>query len=407
MQQVNNNDNTAEKIFLGLILLISPLFALPLILKKIYYRQRYAFIYFSIFCGLFAYLTIPFADLWRHTVHYFSYANYQFADIIDDFAIHDYFLPVVSWFLNNLNIPFDYLRLFELIECVLIMSYAFNDMIDNSTVEYSNKDIWVRYVIMLLFFKFIITIASVRFGFACFQYVFAYYLLYNKQNKLGFILFLLFSITIHNSFLYFGLLAEAIRIFNKSKVSSWIIVLIGSLVVGVLLQKYSYLLGVRADWYFGEGSDISGGGYAANMTMNGFILAILPRVFVVPFMWLAYRNMDLGNKWVNLCISWSILGLVFISNPFVLMRIIQLIGKMAIFVFLAIEFASCEKISNIKLYVICGLLFVFASCIDNRKYFMYSRYEQLALPIPYILSNYYEEQWVLSHVDGNTILIKD
>ena len=62
-----------KDLLLLFLFLISPLLSFPFILVGMYERRKASFVYFSLFMGLFSFLTYPASDLFRHFENYYYY----------------------------------------------------------------------------------------------------------------------------------------------------------------------------------------------------------------------------------------------------------------------------------------------------------------------------------------------
>lgn len=230
------------------LFLLSPLLALPYILLGIYRQERSAYFFFALFLGFLAWLQVPLSDLFRHSLNIYHYLDKPFSYAYVNKQSADYFIPIVNWILVNGNIPYQYLRLFSVTESFFLLTVIFNYMIETSEREYTYGEVFMRFCIMYLFFEFIMTTSGVRYGFAVCQYIYALHLVFNKK-----------------SIVFFGLL---------------------SVVLIPIISHFSYLLGRRADWYFGGGNSVSDN---SAITIYGFILTIGVRLFLLPFLVLVYQ----------------------------------------------------------------------------------------------------------------------
>lgn len=96
------------------LFLLSPLLALPYIILGIYRGEKSAYFLFSLFLGFLAWLQIPFADLFRHTMNAYNYCEKPFDRVFNN---SDFIIPLANWVLMKYHIPYQYLRLFSVTEC--------------------------------------------------------------------------------------------------------------------------------------------------------------------------------------------------------------------------------------------------------------------------------------------------
>ena len=124
------------------------------------------------------------------------------------------------------------------------------------------------------------------------------------------------------------------------------------------------------------------------------------KLSVLPFVYVLFSTKNIISKWQRYGYSWFIITVVFITNPLMLQR--SLWGFMAMGVYLLIsmeEFCQFKK-RLIRLVVLCGVLFTVFNSMNTYGVFLFSRYYRIAYPLPIILSEQYEEEWMNIHIIG-------
>lgn len=397
-----NNNTSYNGVIAALIMIISPLLALPYILVGIYYRKKSSFFFFSIFLGLLAWLQLPLADLFRHTMSFDAYAGVSFQTMLSAQTDPDFIIPILNWILVTNNIPYQYLRLFELTESFFLLTIVFNYMIDNSPVRYSRKEIFTRFIILFLFFEFIQTVSGVRYGFALYQYIFALHLFINKRSYLWAALFAYLSMKIHNSFTFIipvSLLLYEVCISKKVSVIVFVIFLF---LVGPIIAKFSYLWDSRAEWYFNGGNSVAS---FDGTTLNGFILFLLPRIFLSPFAYLLLKYYQPKSGWHRIGMAWLILIGIFITNEVMIFRTAFVFAAIGTFILLSTDqYIPSQNIKKriTRIIVYCGCIITLCNTINYRSIIFNSRFQYIAYNIPAILYNQYDKYWILRHIDENT-----
>lgn len=382
------------------LFLLSPLLSLPYIILGLYRGEKSAYFLFSLFLGFLAWLQVPLADLFRHTLGaYDNYLGKPFERIFDN---SDFIIPLFNWILVNNNIPYQYLRLFSVTESFFILTIIFNYMVISSPIEYTQRERFERFCILFLFFEFIQTTVGVRYGFAICQYIFSLHLLINRKSYLGALIFAFFAIKIHESFYFLVPISLLLFLCCRSRKISLIILVILSMIAVVLIGKFSFLLGRRAEWYFSGGESLSGGTFN-KVTVYGFILFIAIRIFLLPFAVLTIKYFDLSSKWTRFGMVWLILLCLFITNSVMIFRIAIVFGTLGIFLLLAIEMQNVINKRIITLILWCGIMTTFLNTINYRMYIVNSRYQYIALPTFIILQNQYDKHWILEHINGNKL----
>ena len=159
------------------IMFISPLLALPLILVGVYRQKRSAFVLFSFFLGLLAWLQVPLADLFRHTLLFYGMGKRSLMDVMYTEINADFISNLSKWVLYHAGLSFQWYRLFWTAESFLILTIAIYGMMEQSTREYSREEAFKRFILLWLFFEFIQSVSGTRYGYACYNYIFALYML--------------------------------------------------------------------------------------------------------------------------------------------------------------------------------------------------------------------------------------
>ena len=385
------------------LFLLSPLLALPYILWGIYRQKRSAYFFFSLFLGFLAWLQIPFADLFRHTMNAYNYFGKPMSYVFQNNLSSDFFIPLVSWILVNKDIPYQFLRLFAITESSFLMTIIFNYMIEKSNREYTNGEVFIRFCIMYFFFEFIRTTSGVRYGFALYQYIFAMHLAINKRSYLSALFFAILAIEIHFSFMFFIPISIILYYLCNSIKKAIVIFLFLSSVMLALISNFSFMLGRRADWYFGGGNSISDN-TINTITIYGFILFVAVRLFLLPYAFLAIKNFDVFLKWSRMTIVWAGMAIVFITNLTLMVRVTFILSAIGIFLLLEVEsYRSIQK-RFITLILWCGILTTLFNVVNYRTYILNSRFHYITLPVPIILQNQYDKQWILEHINENKII---
>lgn len=175
-----------KNLLLLFLFLISPLLSLPFILVGMYERRKASFVYFSLFMGLFSFLTYPASDLFRHFENYDYYKNLPFSYFIETLP-GDIFTQLLSYGSANLGIPYEFNRLFTMTVFFLLIFFVFNQIIDKATVSYNKREIFIRLLIFLFTVSYFTALIGVRSGFALsFFLVGLYYWLDCKRMKIAF-----------------------------------------------------------------------------------------------------------------------------------------------------------------------------------------------------------------------------
>ena len=342
------------------LFLLSPLLALPYILLGIYRQERSAYFFFALFLGFLAWLQVPLSDLFRHSLNIYHYLDKPFSYAYVNKQSADYFIPIVNWILVNGNIPYQYLRLFSVTESFFLLTVIFNYMIETSEREYTYGEVFMRFCIMYLFFEFIMTTSGVRYGFAVCQYIYALHLVFNKKSWLPALFFALFATQIHVSFAFFIPISVLLYWLCSTKRKTIVFFGLLSVVLIPIISHFSYLLGRRADWYFGGGNSVSDN---SAITIYGFILTIGVRLFLLPLLVLVYQYFNPTRvaqyhscRWTRMAAVWIGMAVMFISNMTMLYRLTFVLSTIGIFLLLEIEQHSYVRKRFITILLWCGIM---------------------------------------------------
>ena len=395
------------------LFLLSPLLALPYILLGIYRQERSAYFFFALFLGFLAWLQVPLSDLFRHSLNIYHYLDKPFSYAYVNKQSADYFIPIVNWILVNGNIPYQYLRLFSVTESFFLLTVIFNYMIETSEREYTYGEVFMRFCIMYLFFEFIMTTSGVRYGFAVCQYIYALHLVFNKKSWLPALFFALFATQIHVSFAFFIPISVLLYWLCSTKRKTIVFFGLLSVVLIPIISHFSYLLGRRADWYFGGGNSVSDN---SAITIYGFILTIGVRLFLLPFLVLVYQYFTPPPPYTHAHQSRNTKSLMQMDaygcgvdrdgcnvhyQYDMLYRLTFVLSTIGIFLLLEIEQHFYIRKRFITILLWCGIMTTLCNTVNYRSIILNSRYQYIAMPVPVILQDHYDKQWILEHVNGN------
>ena len=161
-------------------LMLCPLLALPYIVWGIYHQRKGAFLLFSLLLGIFAFISFPSEDLYRH------YFIYTFLSVRPIGAITwieitlNGMIPYVYWFMSHTGITFGWLRFVELTLGFYLLSLVFRYLMDQCS--YNNNERFIRFILLFLYFDFLYTTMGVKFGFALCLYIYSLHQLINLQQ---------------------------------------------------------------------------------------------------------------------------------------------------------------------------------------------------------------------------------
>lgn len=371
------------------LFLLSPVFALPFLFYYIKRRKIWAVWLFAFFLGLVAYCTIPSQDLFRHFMHYETYSNYKW----EDFTYFDFELNGIVVFIyclmGKLGIPFDFLRFLTISSSYLMIFHIFK--FKSNQINYTIKEYFTRFLILTLFYDLFYTIAGVRYGFALCIYLYGLFFYIEKRSLIKSIFLFIVAGLFHSSFLFLIPASFVIYILRIGKKSMIIMTFLAFVGMTIFFAKYSYLLGVRENWY-ASGSSVSS---YSSMTTFGFLGFVLPKLCVVPFVILLFRKFNKKSKWMRIAMAWFIISFVTIQNAVFFYRFWWVVMALGIYVFMDFEKINGKDNLMAQKFVKYATLFAILSLIPVKGFLENSDYGRLFKPIPMIFSEHYTVKEVL------------
>lgn len=378
---------------LFILLLISPLLSLPFILLKIRERSKVAVFIFAIFLGTIAYCTIPYQDLFRHLMHYEAISKYKNITDVSSFDFEmNGILVYIYWILSKLSIPFDYIRLIAIPIGYYLLFIIFYEKTKSSVIKYSNKEYFVRFLILTFFFDLFYTIEGARYGVALCFYLYGLFQLFEKNNRAKCILMLVLASLYHSSFMYFSIISFIIYNAKISKNKAIIYTIIAFICMTLFFKYFGYILGTRADWYLNK---TSGSTAYSSMTFYGIVGFFLPKLCVVPFSVLLLKYFTPKSKWMKMGLVWLILSIVGLSNAVFFYRIWWVFMALGIYMFIDYEKFFGKNNHKSYRFLTASILFALSSLIPMHSILMKSNYEKLFMPYPIILEHTYNSAEIL------------
>lgn len=201
-----NNQYIASKktnvLLTFLCFLLFPGWSLPLLLLQIYYNHKFAYVCLGILMGLWSFLLAPIGDVYRYSMDYYLYRDFNFDQFCQFLLLkNDYLLGVILYTLSYLNIPPDFSRFLYVTTGSTIIFL----LIYNFSVQYRDmlgrKNCFLIFLFVFLNIKF--SNFSFRFALSCTLYLLGgLYIINNKKKKLAYLLLSL-SVINHISFIIF------------------------------------------------------------------------------------------------------------------------------------------------------------------------------------------------------------
>ncbi|MFR3328879.1 MAG: hypothetical protein ACLTSL_01715 [Odoribacter splanchnicus] len=153
-------------------------------------RQNYSYTHFlSFFMGLCAILFPPYADLYRHTLTYFSFWSDTSALWETILLNSDFLLTGLSCLFAKGHIPFEIVRFLFVFVCyeiyfALFKYYAFR----NEWLQAHPKSLFIAFLITFALVPFIWIVNGLRQVTACTVMLWATYLIFERHKSYGWLL---------------------------------------------------------------------------------------------------------------------------------------------------------------------------------------------------------------------------
>lgn len=386
-----------------LFFVISPFLALFLIIYGIYNRNITSYFFFAVFCGLLAYLTAPTGDLFRHTIEYYYLRYSSIPTIFTSYS--DYITQILAYILVVNNIPYPFLRFFLTTIAYCILFYLFNYYIDTSYLNYSKRDIFLRFVLLFIISDFFILVIGVRYRLAAVLFILAYHCFVNLHKNILGLLILLFSVFTHSSFILFSIILFVITQFKFDKKKA-IILLIISFIIGYFLSSMIIMLfngsGLLYSNYISDGK----WGTSRYDTIENvyrkieYVFNRLIYIFIVFILIKNYYNKsDITSRFFYACfLSFCLLNAFATPSE----RILNLNILFSCYYIMHNE--SINKIKNDKVFsLVSKILIVFfvVRVLGFSTNIIASEYQRIIQPIYYIFKFDFDQKWIINNLDSN------
>lgn len=386
-----------------ILLLLSPILALPFIIYGMKSGNRKSYMLFSLFLSIVAYMMAPLSDLGRHYLlaDYFSTMDWDtFKSYMQD--QHDYISQFLEWWLvGQLKLPFEIIPMLEIIVAYSIINSIMNYYAQFIPSKDTNRIIFQRYIYYLLLFPFIILVSGVRFGIATIFLLYALHLLIDRNKYICSFFWFFTSLMMHFSMLYF-LLPILLIVFiplNKKRVVTLVSL---SVLLSVALSSYVADLFIESDM---KGAGYLGDGVWGNVTGKEFKTTALiyhwgQRLLLLPLISLLLFEFNRLKKWGNVLLAFLLLFIVFINYFSILQRTTVCLLIFSVFFLINVERSGFTiKKYVVKLLMFCAIISCSFDIYTHRGFINKSDYWRLIQPIPITLMQTYSKEWVIYNIN--------
>lgn len=392
-KKILTNSKIGPAITIIIMFMLCPVFSIIYIIYNIYKGRYNGLIWLSLTMSVIAMSTPVFADLYRHTLLYFSYVNYSNYELIQSKNGNDFiFYSLTQLFANN-GIPFEFISALFIFICYQISFYFFHCTIDASYAKsWTNK---VKFYVFLVFFlmvPFIAIMDGLRMGTASYIAALGWFYCYNKKHMKGVFFYLIACATHYGSSLFLPLFIFTIVPYKKINHSIFIFAFIfllmnGSILLHLLPSSFIYALNVekQVDFYMVNSVER----FDDMSSFNGTIalyLERLPLLFIL--LLVMFKKIKSNNK--DMPILYFIFLLMCLYHPF---RI--LFQRYAYFAIPIVVFLSFKTINKSYSQPLKFVRYLFVICCINNLSYMYgyrtvlqsTKFYNLLLPPVYTILN--------------------
>lgn len=373
-------------------------------------RKQWAFTLGAIFMGLLGILWVPSGDLYRYTEDFYLYykdCDWNALIRLIQFKV-ELFLPLLSYLLGKLGIPFDISRLIY----AFISYYLMGKML-LSICQNNEKIIGKVYLYAIITFIPLAFIGFLyRYNLSSVLVGYGFYLSFFLNKKVKGWVYISLACVNHLSFVIFALLALMVqlRAFHCKR-KTFLILAVSVFVIvnsfttlfldlvpmsGIFLKYVEYLSGYWA------------GEYLQDKSIKAMIMLYLSYSIIyvgIGIYWLYYNECD--RKYTP--IVNAVIILVLIVSPFstIYARFLMIVLFMVKLYFLFIYRNYGKQLNYLKIFCWCSIISTLLSVWTFRREMSCSEeYRILYANVYQIVTFSYTETWIDENVDSNGRLIK-
>lgn len=380
--------SASADIVLNIILfIICPALAILAVIAQVYFGRyngsRMTILALSI--AMVALFTPPFADIYRHTLLYFYYQNYE--DTIFQSNGNDFIFYTLNNIFAKNQIPFEYISYIFVFICYQISFYLFGEVLHSSyAVKWSRTTVFHIFLCFLLMVPFIAIINGLRMATAAYITLYAWYNIYKKHNIKG-VLFYVIALCMHfGAWLFLPIMLYSLfyHHIKINRITFFIISVILVVAGGFLLQviPISFIetmsLDSAVDGYMLNSDE----NFGDKMSSNGFIAMYLERAPLIAVVLLIMRNTlkvkPQVESLIYFVIWWSL-----IYYPFTVLFQRYAFFAVPLLIFLCVyneNNVECSRSLNIKVLLISCVVMTISYMYGYREAFTHTQFYKMFQP---------------------------
>ena len=302
------------------LFLICPALAIVYIITQAYNGKYNNLTVLALSFALVALFTPPFADIYRHTLLYFTYEN--ISNSIFQSNDKDFIFYTLTNICARNNIPFEYVSFLFVFICYQISFFLFKKTYNAVKGKLSSREIFYIFLTFLLMVPYIAILNGLRMPLASYLALLSWYFVYMKQYLKGGIIFIVALSTHFGSWLFLPLIiftpfSNIIRISRSSFfIISIVLLAVGSVLLHLIPQSFL------------TATDLEGqvNGYMLNnderfdstMSLNGRIAMYLERLPLIAVILLIIRkSLSINNQ--DKSIVYFTIWTALLYHPFIVL----------------------------------------------------------------------------------------
>lgn len=388
-----------KKVAIILTFIASPLLALPFIIHEVHHRQPYAYVLFSLFLALVAFLYPPTHDLWRHNMMYYSYVQHPADSLFVTQNGLDYVLYSLTALFAKCNIPFEYVRFLLVFFSYVIYFKVFKEVAAQNTILRGSSTNYVNcFWLMFFFIPFFDICCGLRQGFAVALYTYGVYLFYLKGKTCLGCVFLLLSVFTHFSMISVLPLVFLVK-FKPFQINIKLALVLAVVAYAISLALFGYLNdsveAVGEQSTYTTGSQGVGSDYVASRSIRSHITHAIYYCMAIPLIVFTLKGRIPESKMYYLA-NW-LLVLCGLMLPYYTVTTRYVLIFMTISIPMFIANCTSTKTLLFRLeFLFVFLTFGIRAFHERHTILNLSKEYYIAAPVPVILVQEYDKTWLFT-----------
>lgn len=394
-----------QSLIVFLLFIIYPLASLPFLIMAMLRREKYGFILFGLFMGLFGLLVPPTGDFYRYTQDAYIIKDLNWNDFLLFSSLKfDFLLIYLSYGLSYLNLNFDLSRFIYNSISYILLGLLYLKLV-NSNKNIQKKD----WILLAIFITFVFSTFIFRFFFSMILFLYGSYNIIFYKKKTGWF-FVILSVLNHVTYIIFlvGLILSQFNIFHLKKQVILILCCLSFIIdssIMVFLMNYMPINIINRFMVYLDG--YWAGDFLNDHSIKYKIMLLIGSGVVyssIIIYYFIYNTLD-KNKTK---LSNYILLIVVLTTPFVTIN-----GRFLEVFFYNFKILFLRYYQNNHLYKKCKYILLFMTIIatlsglwaNRRQWSLGDGHIILHSSFPSIITHTYSRDWINSHIyeDGDFV----